>query len=90
MKQRKIFIDALQKEDDVERAAFLDAACGDDVKLRKCVEELLAEHQKEASFFLDAPPPGLGAIAAMPVITEKPGTVIGSYYCSAPCGSCWF
>jgi len=78
MKQREIFIEALQKEDDDERSAFLDAACADDVELRQRFDELLVEHQKEASFFLDAPPPGLGAAIDQPS-TERPGTVIGPY-----------
>ncbi len=79
MKQRDIFIEALQRGDDAGRPAFLDAACGDDVELRERVEELLAEHDKEASFFLDAPPPGLGATATMPAVSEQPGSVIGPY-----------
>ena len=78
MKQRDIFIDAMQKEKGEERRTFLDAACGDDVELRNSVEELLAEHQKDGSFFLDAPPPGLGVTLDQP-ITEKPGTQIGPY-----------
>ena len=61
MKQRDVFIEAMQKEEGDERRAFLDTACGEDVELRNSVEELLAEHHKDDSFFLDAPPPGLGA-----------------------------
>ena len=44
MKQRDIFIEALQTEKGRERRALLDAACGDDVALRENVEGLLAEH----------------------------------------------
>ena len=59
MQERDIFIAALAK-DAAERAAFLAAACGDHRELRRRVEELLAAHEKEQSFFLDAPLPGVG------------------------------
>ncbi len=78
MKQRDIFIEAMQKEEGEERRIFLDVACGDDVELREGVNQLLAEHQKDGSFFLDSPPPGIGATLDQP-ITEKPGTQIGPY-----------
>jgi serine/threonine protein kinase len=78
MKQRDIFIEAMQKGEGKDRCEFLDEACGDNVELRKSVEQLLAEHQKDNSFFLDAPPPGLAATFVQP-ITAKPGTQIGPY-----------
>jgi serine/threonine protein kinase len=79
MKQRDIFIEALQKEDAGQRAAFLQATCGDDDQLRQSVEELLAEHEKDASFFLDSPPRGADETVEIAPITEKPGTRIGPY-----------
>ena len=78
MKQRDIFIEAMQKAEGEERRAFLAAACGDDVELRNSVEELLAEHQKDDSFFLDAPPPGLSATIEQPPV-EQLGTYIDRY-----------
>lgn len=79
MNQRDIFIEAMQKREGDERSAFLDVACGDDVELRESVEQLLAEHQKDDSFFLDGPPPGLGATVDVPEITEKSGAQIGPF-----------
>ena len=77
MKLRDIFTEALQKEGE-QRQAYLEAACGDNRELRQMVEELIAEHQKNSSFFLDAPPPQLGETIDQP-IEEQPGTRIGPY-----------
>ena len=74
--KREIFTEALQKDDAVERAAYLDEACGDDVELRQDVEELLAEHAKDGSFMVDKPPE---VTVDIPVMTEKPGSWVGPY-----------
>ena len=47
MSEREIFIEALQKEDTEQRGAFLNEACGGNTDLRKAVEGLLAEHEKD-------------------------------------------
>ena len=61
-----------------ERAAYLDAACGQDRQLRVEVEQLL-EHDALAGSFLSRPArPALKASTDEP-ITERPGTVIGPY-----------
>ncbi len=78
MDKREIFIEALQKEASAERSDFLDSACGPDADLRKQVEELLAEHERDDSFFIDSPAPGVGATLDQP-ITEKCGIQIGPY-----------
>src|SRR5262245_20240759 len=54
MTEREIFLDALEKEDPAERAAYLDAACAGRPALRRRVEDLLRSHQ-EADTFLDVP-----------------------------------
>ncbi|MBC7853574.1 MAG: serine/threonine protein kinase, partial [Pirellulaceae bacterium] len=77
MRERDIFI-AAAPMNATERAAHLAAACGDDRELRSRVEELLAEHEKEQSFFLDAPLPGVNITIDQPV-QERPGTMIGPY-----------
>jgi len=79
MKQREIFIEALQKQEGAERDAFLNEACGDDVDLQSSVEELLKEHQNDASFFIDSPPPDLVSLTDIRPVTEQPGDVIGHY-----------
>jgi serine/threonine protein kinase len=45
-----IFFAALEKTTAEERAAYLDAACGDDSNLRRRVERLLAAHPQVGSF----------------------------------------
>src|SRR5687767_454521 len=77
MQERDIFIEALTT-DPSERAAYLDAACGDDHELRRRVEQLLTEHEKEQSFFLDGPLPGVNVTIDQPA-KERLGTMIGPY-----------
>src|SRR5580692_5258851 len=79
MTEREIFIEALQKVTAAERSAYLDAACGTDRELRRRVEQLLAEHEREGSFLLDSPPAGFAATVVTPPIAETPGMVIGPY-----------
>jgi WD40 repeat protein/serine/threonine protein kinase len=73
-----IFFAALEKPSDQERAAFLQAACANDVDLRKHIERMLADHPKAAGF-LNAPAPAMVATIDEPPITEGPGTTIGPY-----------
>jgi len=79
MKEREIFVEALQRSMPAERAAFLAASCGDDQTLRHAVERLLAAHAKEGRFLLDSPPPGLGDTRCQSPIAEQPGTQVGRY-----------
>jgi serine/threonine protein kinase/tetratricopeptide (TPR) repeat protein len=78
MKVRELFIEALQKSDDTERRAFLDAACAGDAGLRDRVLRLLAEHAKQESFLLDEPPGVAASTVDLPP-SERPGAVIGPY-----------
>ncbi|MBA3485388.1 MAG: protein kinase [Pirellulales bacterium] len=78
MRERDIFIEALERGGTSERASLLDEACQSDVELRGRVERLLAEHERQESFILDFPPDGLDATVDHH-ISECPGTVIGPY-----------
>ena len=78
MRERDIFIEALEQGNPSQRAALLDGACQSDAGLRQRVERLLAEHERQESFFLDAPPVSLYATVAHP-LSEGPGTIIGPY-----------
>src|SRR3954468_22828384 len=78
MRERDIFIQALERGGASERAALLDMACKSDVELRERVEQLLAEHERQESFILDFPPDGFDATVDHH-ISECPGTVIGPY-----------
>jgi serine/threonine protein kinase/tetratricopeptide (TPR) repeat protein len=78
MRERDLFIEALQKADDAEQAKFLKTACAGDDGLRRSVERLLEEHRRQESFILDASPPGVGGTIAQPPL-ESPGAQIGPY-----------
>jgi WD40 repeat protein/serine/threonine protein kinase len=78
MQEQSIFIEALEKEDPAERAAFLDQVCAADPALRLRIERLLQRHQ-EPGRFMERPVPALVATVDEPPLTERPGTVIGPY-----------
>ncbi len=78
MRERDIFILALEKDDPIERASALEAACQGDVVLRGQVERLLAEHERREKFILDSPPADL-ADTIERAIVEQPGSIIGPY-----------
>ena len=78
MRERDIFIAALEETDDTKRPAVLAAACGDDLALHQRVERLLEEHERAATFILDSPAAELEVTITTP-ISEQPGTVIGPY-----------
>lgn len=78
MRERDLFIEALEIGNPAERAALLDEACQTDPGLRERVERLLADHDREERFILDLPPLGMGATEGQP-LREGPGAVIGPY-----------
>src|SRR5262245_38305008 len=75
-----IFWEALKRESPVERASYLDKACGGDSPLRNEIEELLATYPR-AEAFLERPPPDAVALGvrANPPRLERPGETIGPY-----------
>jgi eukaryotic-like serine/threonine-protein kinase len=75
-----IFLAALEKGTLMERAAYLNAACKDDLDLRRRVERLLEAHPR-ASGFLEGParPAGEETAACVP-IGEQVGAVIAGRY----------
>jgi serine/threonine protein kinase len=75
MHEQSLFIEALEKNDPVERAAFLDRVCAGDPALRQRIDRLLQYHQQSGSFLES---PSQSATVDDP-ITERPGTVIGPY-----------
>jgi serine/threonine protein kinase len=77
MQEESIFIEALEKEDDVERAAFLDRACAGDEALRQRIERLLLRHAQTDSL-LDPSKAGAGATVSQPAV-ERSGVRIGPY-----------
>jgi serine/threonine protein kinase len=77
MQEQSIFIEALDKDDPAERAAFLDRVCAGDPALRQRIERLLHRHQ-QADNFLASPAVAPAATVDEP-LTERPGTRIGPY-----------
>ena len=82
MRERDIFIEALQQANPTARSAYLDAACAGDDALRQRVLQLLSQHEKNESFLLDAPvplPQGPPIATIDQSQSEVPGAVIGPY-----------
>ena len=71
LSERSIFVAAIEKDSQAERAAYLDRVCGSNEGLRKEVESLLSAHDQLGSV-------PLGSTIDQPT-REHPGTVIGSY-----------
>src|SRR5262245_59284332 len=75
----RIFDAAVELRTPGERAAYLDAVCGQDPQLRAEVEELL-QHDDAAGSFLDLPAgPDSQATGDYPSVRDGSGTVIGPY-----------
>src|ERR1700733_13749255 len=74
----QIFDAVVELATPAKRAAYLDAACGQDLQLRAEVEELLA-HDAMVGSFLDPLARSVQHATADAPITERPGTVIGPY-----------
>ena len=76
--EESIFAQALDQPSAAERAAFLDAACGDDAVQRARIDKLLQRHEEAdgllAKPFFEATPTTDTA-----VLTEGPGTRISPY-----------
>ncbi|MGD9855490.1 MAG: protein kinase, partial [Planctomycetaceae bacterium] len=79
MRERDLFIEALQADSPAARTAYLEAACAGDADLRRRVERLLEEHARQESFILDAPPPGIAATGVSSADFEQAGRQIGPY-----------
>src|SRR4051794_9287077 len=77
MQEQSIFVEALDRVEPAERAAFLDRVCARDPGLRQRVQKLLQRHQ-QADSLLDSPAAALVGTIDEP-ITERPGTMIGPY-----------
>jgi serine/threonine protein kinase len=73
-----LFHAAAELQDPAQRAAFLDAACGQDQQLRAEIEELL-RHDDIAGNFLEKPAASPELDGSGRAVTEGPGTIIGPY-----------
>ncbi len=90
--ERTIFLEALDKDEAADRAAYLERACAGNAELRRRVERLLEALDKAGSFMESPAVPeatadvtgsngnGLSSLAARAgPILEGPGTRIGPY-----------
>src|SRR5437588_10733823 len=78
MTAEEIFVGAVEKKTPAERAAYLDATCGQDADLRAIVDNLLKSHD-EAHSFLEQPLFEAAATIGQPGPEEKVGATIGPY-----------
>ncbi len=79
--ERTIFIEALDRADPAERAAYVERACDGDADLRHRVERLLEAIDRAGSFMESpaAPAGGGMTLAGFTPLLEGPGTRIGPY-----------
>src|SRR5262245_39037017 len=78
MSERSIFLAAIDIPDAAQRAAYLDQACANDVKLRQHIEELIAAEAKLGSF-LGKPHITVDVTSDVAPIAERPGSQLGPY-----------
>src|SRR5262249_51825910 len=76
--REQLFHAAAELKDPVQRAAFLNAACGQDPQLRAEIEELL-QHDDAAGSFLAEPAATIDRNDSGRPVTEGPGSIIGPY-----------
>ncbi len=75
---KSIFLNALELPSGSEREAYLDAQCGQDVALRREVEELLSHH-KQMGDFLEPTAVVIGPSAEPGQLAGQPEQTIGRY-----------
>lgn len=73
-KAKRVFEEALQVKDSVQRRALLDQACAGNSALRQEVESLLEAYERAGNFMTLRIP-----LPAPDFLFERPGTVIGRY-----------
>src|SRR5215472_14896437 len=74
-----IFCGALERLAADERAAYLDAACGQDAELRARIEGLLRAHEAAGGFLPEQPGTGDPRPTTAEPLPQRPGVVIGPY-----------
>ena len=79
MTEREIFLEALEMTTPEARAAYLQAACGGDVVLRRKIDELLKEHFSNDSLLAGSALEGEQTAEAGSPASEAPAQMIGRY-----------
>src|SRR4051812_4671674 len=76
-----IFLAALERSSVVERAAYLEAACGQDAQLRERIVALLRAHERAGGFLPEQPETSAPqATTAPPPAAESGGALAGRYH----------
>src|SRR5262245_55967891 len=78
MTERSIFLAALDIADPAQRATYLDRECGNNHRLRRHLEELIAAEGKLGGF-LDRPHADVERTEDFAPVVERPGSQIGPY-----------
>jgi WD40 repeat protein/tRNA A-37 threonylcarbamoyl transferase component Bud32 len=73
MNERTIFLSALEREDPVARAAYLERACAGQPALRQRVEDLLRAHEEAGTFLIESAPQQLEACERSLAFLAPPG-----------------
>jgi tRNA A-37 threonylcarbamoyl transferase component Bud32 len=77
--EKDIFLSAIELAMPGARAAYLEAACGDDSELRGRVEQLLAGHFQQDNFMQEPAVDVTATEALSTQLSEGPGAVIGRF-----------
>src|SRR5438128_567891 len=77
--EKEVFFEAIEKPTPAERAAYLEAACGNDPVLRQRVEDLLAKHFEQDSFMKQPAVEGAATVMGSVPVSERLGDKIGRY-----------
>ncbi|MBM4090610.1 MAG: serine/threonine protein kinase [Planctomycetes bacterium] len=75
---KSVFLNALEIQSEAERAAYLQAECGDNTALRREVDALLDHAQRLGGFLADGDRQD-NPTADQPMVSERPGAQIGPY-----------
>src|SRR6516162_7273551 len=76
--EKEIFFEVVEKATAQERADCLERACGQDLVLRRRVEDLLAKHAQVDSFMRQPAVAGAPTAEFLP-LSESPGTIIDRF-----------
>src|SRR6185503_11400408 len=79
MREREIFLEALEMPTPEARAAYLQGVCGRDVMLRRKVDELLKEHFSNDDLLSGPAVEGERPGSAEFPVEEAPSQIIGRY-----------
>jgi serine/threonine protein kinase/tetratricopeptide (TPR) repeat protein len=74
-----VFCGALERSNAEQRAAYLEAACGEDVEARARIEALLQAHAAAGGFLPEKAGTRDPQATTDELATEQPGTVVGQY-----------